>query len=269
MKRFLFLVIIAFLISGGTVAILFQEGIGGLNQTESEPVIATEEDLAAAEAEEEDIASSYGETAETAEVTDTTEPEATDLESMAEEAAASETESETEDTELSDLESEEDTEAQMEAEAKAKDALRDDIKSSEEAETEEETEEKPEVETATSGVVGEEDVAEADNESDEEFMKLKESKAPYYGFQVLGYNNSPLILHKGASGKNDSIGTVKIGTRGYVIEKTKKSRTLVYVDGKVGYISTNYIETAEIDIEDYPDALVSISGDDAGKEFDL
>ena len=67
MKRFILLLIFAVIISGGTVGILYQQGIGGKFDPSSHETALYEEDLlASAQAEEQDIAESYGTTEETA-----------------------------------------------------------------------------------------------------------------------------------------------------------------------------------------------------------
>ena len=239
MKRFLVLLMIAFLISGGTVGILYQEGVGGLPQesteettetteptSQTEDELYTQDDLASAQSEEQDIAESY---------TDSTTGMVTDTE-------------ETTDTALED----ETTDTGI--------ALEDETTATEEAAAEE------------AARAEEEAAAKAEAKAAEEAKEAEERKAsmaPFYSVTVSGVDNN-LNLHSSVSGKNDVIGTVAVGQTGYMIgNDTSGNRLLCYIDGKIAYLSKSYVKYSEIDAADYPDELIGVSADDVGSEIEL
>ena len=237
MKRILLLIAIAFLIAGGTVGILYQEGIGGISQkdeaqavTEQQP--ATEEDLSAAESEEEDIADSY--TQEEKDALAQTLPSAqADSDSVTDPDIAALSEAETTEDELAEADA-----AEKEAEAAA----------------------------AEVAAKAEEDKKAAE----EEARKEKEEKGPFYSITVLGINGG-LTMHKNPTGDGDSLGIVSAGTKGYMIGSSSagKNRRLCYIDGKICYLSKNYTEFTEIPADEYPDALLNVTEADAGSDFSL
>ncbi len=251
MKRILIVLIFAFLIAGGTVGILYQEGFAsGVQKSESqEPEIATEEDAAAALAEQQDIAASYGQTeAEEPEIGDSEADividESADLTTEAEDASLDES---TEATETTDLEEPADTEATdtEAAEAESTDAEAEEDKAKEEEESKEDT---------------------AKNTSDAD----KEAKGPFYSVKVLGYKGGALLMHKNSSGQGDTLGNAQIGDTGYMIgSKSTGTRRLCYINGKICYLSKNCTEVTEIKAEDYPDALLEVTANDAGSDFSL
>ena len=243
MKRFLVILIFAFIISGGTVGILYQEGFGGVKkaggdtevtaETNSDAIdgLATEDDLSSAAAEETDIASSYAETEE-----DTSFDNIGD--SSVSESADEATYDDSALTEDSDSSASTEPEAAVEETADTED---------ESAKTEE-----------------------ADEEALAKKKAEKEEKGPFYSVKVLGINGGGLTLHKNSSGQGDTIATISKNTTGYMIgSEAAGTRRLCYVDGKIGYLSKNYTEVTEISADEYPDALLSVTEDDSGKEISL
>ena len=240
MKRILLLISIAFLIAGGTVGILYQEGIGGVPQSDAqtpsvtEDQLATDDDLSAAESEEEDIADSY--TQEEKDALAQTLP-----------SAEADSDSVT-DPDLAALGvAEDDTDAALaEADAAAEEAA---------------------AAAAEVAAKAEEDKKAAE----EEARKEKEEKGPFYSITVLGINGGGLTMHKNPTGDGDSLGVVAKGTKGYMIGSSSagKNRRLCYIDGKICYLSKNYTDFTEIPADEYPDALLNVTEADAGSDFSL
>ena len=207
MRRVILLIIMAFIISAGTVGILYQEGIGGVERAQSNvPVVeSTEEPIEI--------------------------PEIPDTSAVTEEAEEEET-----------------------AEAVEEPA--------EEEAVEEETEEAADASEAVDEETAEETDTTAVNAAD------KEAGAPYYSL-TLKKGSGHLNMHETATDKDDVLGLVGEEATGYLIEETSGNRRLVYIDGKVVYISKLYSEIHEIATEEYPDALVGLTAEDAGKEISL
>lgn len=88
----------------------------------------------------------------------------------------------------------------------------------------------------------------------------------YYTYTVSGIGSS-LTLHKTKTQKNDDFGNMPEGYTGYIIQDPEKNdkRTLIIYQGKVGYGSNMYLKKTEISKDEYPEALLSITADDAGK----
>ncbi len=201
----------AFLISGGTVGILYQQGIGGIQrsandmapqnvtQMTAEPPAqpaVTEEDLAATE----------------------------DAEAIkAEEEAKAAAEEEARLAEEEAKKAEEEAKAAAEEEAKAK----------------------------------EEEEAKAKQEA-------KEAGAPYYKVKVKSDIGDLNIYDEQEGG--EPIGLVSVGTEGYLIDDSEGHRRLVYIDGKICYITKMYTQLTEIPTDEYPDQLLDVTAADAGKD---
>ena|GEM_PF-6693162 len=248
MKRFIILLIFAFLISGGTVGILFQEGVGGVKKDDA----ATEQISEEAATTEETVAtdSTLTDASVTEEETESdVDPDFKTME-LPEEGVTSDTSSE---DEMAQLEAEAESEAAAEAALEADEAAK---AEEEEAKAEEEKAKKEE---------------EKAKKEEEKAKKEKEAKGPFYAVECLGYNGGGLTLHKNPTGEGDSLGTIAIGTKGYMIGSSSsgKQRRLVYIDGKVGYISKTCTEVTEIPADEYPDMLLSITEEDIGSEFSV
>ena len=213
MRRVILLIIMAFIISAGTVGILYQEGIGGVERAQSNvPVV---------ESSDEPI--EIPEIPDTSAVTEETETEEP-AEAVVEEPAVEEEVTE-EETDASVEEETEDTEA-------------------------------------TDDAATEETEPTAVNSAD------KEAGAPYYSL-TLKKGSGHLNMHSTASETDDVLGLVAEDATGYLIDETSGKRRLVYIDGKVVYISKLYSEVHEIATDEYPDALVELTAEDAGKEISL
>ena len=238
MKRVLLLIARAFLIAGGTVGILYQEGIGGVKKEEaqtptvSEEQLATQEDVSAAEAEEEDIEDSY-----------TQEEKDALAQSLPSAQANADSVTDPDIAALSDAETTEDELAEADAAEK-------------------------EAEAAAAEVAAQ--AEEEKKAAEEEARKEKEEKGPFYSITVLGINGG-LTMHKNPTGDGDSLGVVAKGTKGYMIGSSSagKNRRLCYIDGKICYLSKNYTEFTEIPADEYPDALLNVTEADAGSDFSL
>ncbi len=241
MKRFIIVLIFAFLISGGTVGILFQEGVGGVKKEDA----ATEQISEEATTTEETVAtdSTLTDASVTEEETESdVDPDFKTME-LPEEGVTSDTSSE---DEMAQLEAEAESEAAAEAALEADEAAK---AEEEEAKAEEEKAKKEE----------------------EKAKKEKEAKGPFYAVECLGYKGVGLTLHKNPTGDGDSLGTIAIGAKGYMIGSSSsgKQRRLVYIDGKVGYISKTCTEVTEIPADEYPDMLLSITEEDVGSEITI
>ncbi|MCR5098831.1 MAG: hypothetical protein K6B14_07785 [Lachnospiraceae bacterium] len=238
MKRLVIVLIFAFIISGGTVGILYQEGFGGVKKSDKETVLATEEDIAAAQAESADIAASYD--------SNTDDPYANIGDSSISESTATEEDVDTADADV--VESE---------------VAEEEVAEEPEATEEAATEEPAATETA------EEETGE-DSEAAAAAKAEKEEKGPFYSVTVLGINGGGLTMHKNANGQGDSLGTVNKGVTGYMIgNHSAGTRRLCYIDGKICYLSKNYTEVTEIDADEYPDALLSVTESDSGSDFSI
>ncbi len=238
MKRVLIVLIFAFLISGGTVGILYQDGFAtGIQKPETQTQeIATEADAEAALAESQDIAASYGQT-EDAQIGDS------EADTVIEQSADVTT------TDTEDVSLDETTEAESAT----------DVDEAADAEATGDTEA-----TDTSDAEAEEDTSKNSSDSD------KESKGPFYSVKVLGYKGGALLMHKNSSGQGDTLGNAQIGDTGYMIgSKSTGSRRLCYINGKICYLSKNCTEVTEIKADEYPDALLEVTEKDAGSDFSL
>ncbi len=240
MKRVLIVFIFAFLISGGTVGILYQEGIAtGIQSFVKQDEVATEADIEAAKAEEQDIAASYGETT-------TEEPRIGDSEAeiVIDQSA---------DTEAEEAVTDESSADEASAE-EASDTGLDETEAADEADKSKEDQEDN----------SKEDTEKKTSDSD------KEAKGPFYSVKVLGYKGGALLMHKNSSGQGDTIGNANIGDTGYMIgSHSTGTRRLCYINGKICYLSKNCTEVTEIDAADYPDALLEVTEKDAGSDFSI
>ena len=189
MRRVLLLVIMAFLISGGTVGILYQQGIGGIQRSANDMAPQNVTQM-------------------------TAEP-------PAQPAVTEEDLAATEDAEA--IKAEEEAKAAAEEEAKAK----------------------------------EEEEAKAKQEA-------KEAGAPYYKVKVKSDIGDLNIYDEQEGG--EPIGLVSVGTEGYLIDDSEGHRRLVYIDGKICYITKMYTQLTEIPTDEYPDQLLDVTAADAGKD---
>ena len=217
MRRGIVLIIMAFLIAGGTVGILHQEGIGGMaganKATEEEPApdpmlsaqIPSNVNLSNEETQEVTDETAEGEPAENTE--EVSEEDAAIAEAEAEEAAAAE--------------------ALAEEEARK---------------------------------------AEEEAKAAEEARAAKEAGAPYYSVTVTGAQQVN-IYDVATDGK--AIGTVDEGATGYLLDDNGNgNRRLVYLDGKIVYITKLYTTTAEISTDEFPDDLVGVGVEAVGYGLD-
>ena len=215
MRRIVLLVIMAFLIAGGTVGILHQEGYGGIANRTTESTLPTT-------------------VQETPEVTEPVpvveeEPEVTEEPVVTEEEPAEEV--------VEEEPVEEVTEEETETEAEP----------AEEEVTEEVTEEAP---ASTTSSVD------------------KASKAPFYKLTVNS-NAGRLNIYDDPTQKS-VIDMVSAGMTGYLIDENGTGRRrLVYIDGKICYITKLYTTITEIPMEEYPDELLNYSAADAGTSVTL
>lgn len=210
MRRVILLIIMAFLISGGTIGILYQEGMGGIERRAKD----TTETQAPANLP-----------------TGTTTDSSAAV--TAEDVAA----------------------AEAEAEAAA-----------EAAKAEEEAKKAEEEAAAAEAAKAEEEAKKAEEEAKaaEEFKAKKEEGAPYYSVEVTGNLNMLNVYDVAENG--EPIGNVNKGEKGYLIEETDGHRDLIYIDGKIVYASKMYLTLTEIPTDEYPDELLEVTADDAGKD---
>lgn len=197
------------------------------------------------------------------------------------------TETETESEAPKETEQKEDLSAYQEVLSKTDEVLKNAEKSSEE-ESEEESEEtlngsmegetvKTEttnesdeaVEVTVLSEAGQETAAASEAKSSEEKSseeKSEEENRTYYTYQVSGIGTS-LTLHRTKKEKNDSIGDIPEGYKGYVLADPEAAdkRTLIIYKGIVGYGSNMYLKKTEISAEEFPEELKSLTGEDAGK----
>ncbi len=133
----------------------------------------------------------------------------------------------------------------------------------EETKTEEKTEEPEKEET-------EEEPKEDQKPETEEEPKAEESEEetatvtrPLYRFTVI---NLPLHYRKGPSVKDKVLGSVSVGTTGYVVDYVENDFSLCVVKGYVAYMHSKYLKVEEVDAADYPSEYLKITAEDAGKK---
>ncbi len=243
MKKVLIILIFAFLIAGGTVGILYQEGFGGVQKKLPDASVdqqVADTDISVDQADGQEFTGTYDSGITSEDVSSDTDE--IDMDNVGVGTDTSNIEPATEepvDIDDTSVDTEEDLDTDTES------AFDTDTEVSEETTEEEEA-------------------ADAAKKAE------KEKKGPFYSVKVLGINGGGLTLHENASGQGDSMCTVSKNTTGYMIgSRSTGTRRLCYIDGKIGYLSKNYTEVTEIDADEYPDALLSVTEADSGKDFSL
>ena len=241
MRRLIFLIAIAFMITGGTVGILFQEGVGGMPKDGSVNE-ATSPDT-------EDTDASYDETS-------------------SDEADTSDADETSDEGDYADVDADTDEEASSDSGVtalKPNSALEDE--DSEDTETAVDEDTSAGDDEAAAGETGETEKAREAKEAKE----AKEARGPFYSVRVIGVNSGGLTMHRTSSGDGDSLGTAAKDATGYLIGQDPKSgtRRLCYIDGRIAYLSKSYTEITEIAADEYPDALLSVTESDAGSDVSL
>ena len=226
MRRLIFLIAIAFMIAGGTVGILYQEGVGGMpggsEASVSTPAVTEEADTTYEEPATDTAADTLDEV-DTDELSDTDESEGTGSGVTALEPNADLIDTEAEDEDDTAVIEEEDAEAKAEEEAKKA-----------------------------------EEEAKKAKEAKGPFYSVK-----VIGINNGGLTMHKTASGDGDSlgtAPKDATGYL-IGS-----DPASGNRRLCYIEGKIAYLSKNYTEVTEIDADEYPDALLEITESDAGED---
>ncbi len=135
--------------------------------------------------------------------------------------------------------------------------IRQELDASDEAPVVSQSEEKPAEEEPAEEEPAEEEPAE------EEPAEEPTVTHPFYRYTVV---KLPLNYRNGPSTKDAIIGSVPVGTTGYVIEYVENGFSLCVVKDRVAYMHSRYLEVEEVEPSEVPAEYLGITAADAGKK---
>ncbi len=145
--------------------------------------------------------------------------------------------------------------------------IRKELDASDEAPAAVEDKEEPKKEEPKEEAAEEEPKEEEPKEEEPKEEEPKEEEPavghPFYRFKVV---NLPLHYRKGPSTKDAIIGSVAVGTTGYVIEYAENTFSLCVVKDTVAYMHSKYLEVEEVAASEVPAQYLTITAADAGKK---
>ena len=258
-QRLLLLLLFAVVIAGGTVGILYQEGIGGVKTSEVENEAIAE----SAEEETEDIIEDS---------ISASESEKADEESQKDSASESEESGDTEEKNSSSSDEDEALQDKSASDSSSDESNASFDKSTSDSSKDEEMTEEEIISLASASSLSSENSSSASAAIDDKVItdspsSTSDANRKYYTVTVNS-GVSKLTVHGTATGESDSMGTVSAGTKGYLIDDSPANRRLVFIENKIGYVSKKYTKLTEIDASHYPEKLLTVTAEDAGKEVE-